>query len=195
MIEIGFHGKDKCVEILASAAFKEGKFCQAFVSDGWSFCRIDDKPVRRRSLECCPDIAILNDERLLTEVECDGIVIVNSPNPPEELKLFGDVVSVDATRHVLDILSPSLNGNVPDTFHVRQYDDMELVLELVAKPVINTVMLGAIAALKIVSMQSIADVMRVKNPKLVNAAWEIYKELESESRNWQQNCRLCKAYV
>ncbi len=161
MMEIGIYGKDgQAVKVLAYAAMSEEKFCQAFVSDNLSFCRIDVKPIRLRSLECRPDVMIFDEERHLLDFDCKGIAFVNSPS--EDI-WFADipVTAVDASGYLLESLYPKFNGtDMPDTFHVRRYEDMEQVRELVARPFVNTVMLGAVAALNIVSIESVTDAIR-----------------------------------
>lgn len=135
MIEIRFHGRGgqgavTAAEILAKAAFEDGKYCQAFPFFGaerkgapvMAFSRIHDKPIRRRYQVYNPDYVVVLDETLLEAVDIvsglkeGGKVIVNTE---EDLKLDSvEVYTIDATGIALDTLGV---------------------------PIVNTVMLGAFA--------------------------------------------------
>ncbi len=135
MIEIRFHGRGgqgavTAAEILAKAAFEDGKYCQAFPFFGaerkgapvMAFSRIHDKPIRRRYQVYNPDYVVVLDETLLEAVDIvsglkeGGKVIVNAE---EDLKLDSvEVYTIDATGIALDTLGV---------------------------PIVNTVMLGAFA--------------------------------------------------
>lgn len=82
MIEIRFHGRGgqgavTAAEILAKAAFEDGKYCQAFPFFGaerkgapvMAFSRINDKPIRRRYQVYNPDHVLVLDETLLEAVD------------------------------------------------------------------------------------------------------------------------------
>ena len=137
MIEIRFHGRGgqgavTAAEILAKAAFEDGKYCQAFPFFGaerkgapvMAFSRINDKPIRRRYQVYNPDYVIVLDETLLEAVDVlsglksGGKVVINSK---EKVDLGANVNSynIDATGIALDILGV---------------------------PIVNTVMLGAFAS-------------------------------------------------
>ncbi|MGZ7066852.1 MAG: pyruvate synthase subunit PorC [Methanobacterium sp.] len=137
MIEIRFHGRGgqgavTAAEILAKAAFEDGKYCQAFPFFGaerkgapvMAFSRIDDKQIRRRYQVYNPDYVIVLDETLLEAVDVlsglkkDGKVIINSKDQVD-LGENVDSYSIDATGIALDILGV---------------------------PIVNTVMLGAFAS-------------------------------------------------
>ncbi|WP_422286173.1 2-oxoacid:acceptor oxidoreductase family protein, partial [Trebonia sp.] len=78
--------------MLASAAFREDRYAQAFPSFGsermgapvMSFCRIDDKPIRTREPVTEPDALLIQDPTLLHQaglldgLRPDGYVLVNS---------------------------------------------------------------------------------------------------------------------
>ncbi len=135
MIEIRFHGRGgqgavTAAEILAKAAFEDGKYCQAFPFFGaerkgapvMAFSRIHDKPIRRRYQVYNPDYVVVLDETLLEAVDIvsglkeGGKVIVNTE---DDLKLDSvEVYTIDATGIALDTLGV---------------------------PIVNTVMLGAFA--------------------------------------------------
>ena len=99
MIEIRFHGRGgqgavTAAEILAKAAFEDGKYCQAFPFFGaerkgapvMAFTRISDKPIKKRYQVYNPDYVIVLDETLLEAVDVlsglkeEGKVIINSNN-------------------------------------------------------------------------------------------------------------------
>ena len=156
MIEIRFHGRGgqgavTAAEILAKAAFEDGKFCQAFPFFGaerkgapvMAFSRISDKPIRRRYQVYNPDYVIVLDETLLEAVNVlsglkeDGIVIINTKN---DIKLAENIesYSIDATGIALDILGV---------------------------PIVNTVMLGAFAGVTgLISLDSIIKVIKETFP-------------------------------
>lgn len=175
MIEIRFHGRGgqgavTAAEILAKAAFEDGKYCQAFPFFGaerkgapvMAFTRIADDPIRRRYQVYNPNYVIVLDETLLDAVDVlsglkeDGKVIINSKNPVD----LGEIESrnIDATGIALDILRV---------------------------PIVNTVMLGAFAgATGVVTVDSVVKVtketfpgkMGEKNAKAVEVAYEQIKK-------------------
>jgi pyruvate ferredoxin oxidoreductase gamma subunit len=97
MFQVRFHGRGgqgvvTAAELLAAAAFGEGRHAQAFPSFGsermgapvMSFCRIDDKPIRTREPVTEPDALVIQDPTLLHEAALftglgrAGYVLVNS---------------------------------------------------------------------------------------------------------------------
>ena len=128
MIEIRFHGRGgqgavTAANILASAAFKQGKYVQAFPFFGverrgapvTAFTRIDDKPIRIKTQIYEPDIVVVLDPSLLETVDVTaglkdgGTVIVNTEKSKEEVleklkKKPAKLALVDATTIALDIL-------------------------------------------------------------------------------------------
>jgi len=172
MMEVRFHGRGgqgavTAARLLAEAAFLEGKYCQAFPSFGaerrgapvLAFTRIDNKPIRIRSLVYEPNHVVVLDPTLLEAVNVaaglkrGGIIVVNAKETPEELKA-GKVAAVDATA---------------------------IALELLGTPITNTAMLGAFAkATKLVSLESVVKAIEgyfggklaEKNVAAVKAAYE-----------------------
>jgi 2-oxoisovalerate ferredoxin oxidoreductase gamma subunit len=172
MIEIRFHGRGgqgavTAARLLAEAAFNEGKYCQAFPSFGAerrgapvvAFTRIDDKPIRIRTLVYEPNHVVVLDPTLLEVVNVasglkrGGIIVINAKEVPEQLKAL-KVATVDATAIALDLLG---------------------------SPITNTAMLGAFArATKLVSLSSVVKVvdgyfggkLAEKNVAAVEAAYE-----------------------
>jgi pyruvate ferredoxin oxidoreductase gamma subunit len=97
MFQVRFHGRGgqgvvTAAELLASAAFSEDRYAQAFPSFGsermgapvMSFCRMDDKPIRTREPVAEPDALLIQDPTLLHQSDLfaglteDGYVLVNS---------------------------------------------------------------------------------------------------------------------
>jgi pyruvate ferredoxin oxidoreductase gamma subunit len=106
MFQVRFHGRGgqgvvTAAELLAEAAFKEGRQAQAFPSFGsermgapvMSFCRIDDKPIRTHEPVIEPDALIIQDPTLLHQAELfaglgpDGYMLINSARDFAELGL------------------------------------------------------------------------------------------------------------
>ena len=106
MFQVRFHGRGgqgvvTAAELLASAAFREGRHAQAFPSFGsermgapvMSFCRIDDKPIRTHEPVTEPDALIIQDPTLLHQAELfaglgpDGYMLVNAVRDFAELGL------------------------------------------------------------------------------------------------------------
>lgn len=108
MIQVRFHGRGgqgvvTAAELLASAAFREDRYAQAFPSFGsermgapvTSFCRIDDKPIRTREPITEPDALLIQDATLLHHPDTfsglrpAGYVLVNSAQSLGDLGLAG----------------------------------------------------------------------------------------------------------
>jgi pyruvate ferredoxin oxidoreductase gamma subunit len=120
MIEVRWHGRGgqgavTSVELLAIAAIGTGKYAQGFPSFGperrgapvAAFSRIDDKQIKVRSGIYKPDVVIVLDSSLIGLVNVtdglkpEGILIVNTPKTPQEVKqalnFAGQVATVDGT--------------------------------------------------------------------------------------------------
>ena len=106
MFQVRFHGRGgqgvvTAAELLASAAFREDRYAQAFPSFGsermgapvMSFCRIDDRPIRTREPVTAPDALLIQDPTLLHHsglldgLRPDGYVLVNSSRAVEDIGL------------------------------------------------------------------------------------------------------------
>ena len=140
MIEIRLHGRGgqgtvTAAELIAEAAFHDGKFSQAFPSFGIerrgapveAFARISDGPITLHSKIYKPDYLIIQDPTLINLHEVrQGItpktfIIINTEkNAADFKKIFGrnGIQTVPATQIALTILG---------------------------KPIINTTLLGAFA--------------------------------------------------
>jgi pyruvate ferredoxin oxidoreductase gamma subunit len=106
MFQVRFHGRGgqdvvTAAELLAAAAFSEGRYAQAFPSVGserigapvMSFCRIDDKLIRTHEPVTEPDALIIQDPTLLHQAELfaglnhQGYTLINSTKGFDELGL------------------------------------------------------------------------------------------------------------
>ena len=104
MLQIRIHGRGgqgvvTAAELLAMAAFKDGKFALAFPSFGSermgapvaAFCRISEQVIRAREPIVAPDVIVIQDSTLLHHVDVfggmspQGYVIINSTRTVEEL--------------------------------------------------------------------------------------------------------------
>lgn len=116
MIEIRFHGRGGqgavvASNILADAAFREGKYVQAFPYFGverrgapvTSFTRIDKNPIKIKSQVYNPNYVVVLDPTLMdvTDVTSglnkDGIILINSDKDPKYYNLPFKTATVDAT--------------------------------------------------------------------------------------------------
>lgn len=138
MIEIRFHGRGgqgavTAAEILAKAAFEDGKYSQAFPFFGverrgapvMAFTRIDDKPIQVRYQVQNPDYVVVLDDGLLDVVDVfsgvkDTSKIIINTNKKEKLESNKD-------KEVYDI------------------DGTGIALENLGVPIVNTIMLGSFA--------------------------------------------------
>ena len=116
MYEVRFHGRGgqgavTAANILAAAAFKEGKQVQAFPMFGVerrgapvaAFMRMDEKRIDLRTQVYKPDCVVVLDTTLLNVVDVSaglkegGIIILNTQKKPSEFSYKGKVFCVDAT--------------------------------------------------------------------------------------------------
>jgi pyruvate ferredoxin oxidoreductase gamma subunit len=159
MKEIRIHGRGgqgsvTAAELLAVAAFADGKFSQAFPAFGverrgapvQAFTRINEDPIRLRAQIYEPDYVIVQDPTLLEVVDVesgakdDGIILINSDFEPEhfDLNTNAKIMTVNATKIALDIIG---------------------------RPIVNTVLLGAFAgATGLIDPQSIKDAVMERFP-------------------------------
>lgn len=136
-MEIRIHGRGgqgavTAAELIATAAFYDGHFSQAFPSFGVerrgapleAYARIDDKFIRTRSQVYQPDFIILQDPTLIGAVNIlagakpNTILIINSIKDPKELGL-------------------------PKNTNVKTVPATEIANKTLGKPIINTALLGA----------------------------------------------------
>jgi pyruvate ferredoxin oxidoreductase gamma subunit len=159
MIEIRIHGRGgqgnvAAAELLSIAAFKDGKFSQAFPSFGaervgapvMAFVRIDDKKIRTREDVQNPDYLIVQDSNLIGSVPVldglkpDGLILVNSELKPEELQL-------------------------KTTAKVETIPATEIALEIIGRPIPNAIMIGAFCTITgLISIDAVQEAIMGKFP-------------------------------
>ncbi len=139
MKEIRIHGRGgqgsvTAAELIAVAAFEDGKWSQAFPYFGTerrgapvtAFARIADRQIRTRSQIYEPDYVIVQDPSLIHAVDVaggmreNGLLIINSEKKPSELKINTKA-------------------------RVKTFDATKLALEVIGLPIVNTALLGAFA--------------------------------------------------
>jgi pyruvate ferredoxin oxidoreductase gamma subunit len=160
--EIRLHGRGgqgvvTAAELLALAAFAEGRHAQAFPSFGSertgapviAFCRISDQPIRTHEPIAHPDALVIQDATLLHQVDLfaglreDGTVLVNTTRSVAELGLQ----ELAAARRVVA---------VPATRLGREH---------IGRPLSGTAMLGALAAVTgVVGLASLGAAIRERLP-------------------------------
>lgn len=160
MIEIRWHGRGgqgakTASQFLGEAALEAGKHIQAFPEYGPEragapircYTRIDDKPVNIHSPITKPKIVVVIDPTLLDSVdvaeglESEGILLVNSSQPPKDIR----------ARFKLDKQKAAT------------VDATKISLETLGKPMPNTPMLGALVKLnQVVSMDMIIEQVKRK---------------------------------
>jgi 2-oxoacid:acceptor oxidoreductase gamma subunit (pyruvate/2-ketoisovalerate family) len=166
MVEIRFHGRGgqgavKASDILAIAAFAEGKQVQAFPFFGverrgapvTAFTRISDEEIRIHSYIYEPDVLVVLDPTLIGAVPLtDGLkpggkIVINSGRKPEEFSF------PEADRpHVFTVDCSSIA--------------LKHKLGSPASPIVNTAILGAVArATGLVSLESISNAIRERIPQ------------------------------
>ncbi|MBT4277598.1 pyruvate ferredoxin oxidoreductase subunit gamma [Candidatus Falkowbacteria bacterium] len=180
MIEIRIHGRGgqgvvTAAELIAMAAFYEGFEAQAFPNFGVerrgapieAYARISDKPIKLRSQIYEPDIIVVQDDSLLSVVDVfkgikkDTKVIINSDKKLEDIFKTGCPVP---TKNIATISAT------------------KIALEILGKPIINTVMLGFFAKFSgLIKAESINKALKdkfkgeilKKNIRAVEYAYEI----------------------
>jgi 2-oxoacid:acceptor oxidoreductase gamma subunit (pyruvate/2-ketoisovalerate family) len=181
MVEIRIHGRGGqgaviAGKILASAVFKDGKYCQSFPAFGverrgapvTAFTRIDDRYVNLRCEIYEPDHLVVLDPTLMEGVNITaglkegGIIVVNSEKDASELSFDRKyrVATVDASG-----------------IAVRHH------LGTMTSPIVNTAILGAFArATGLVTIDSVIEAIResvpVRQEENAKAAKDAYDEVK-----------------
>lgn len=182
MKEIRIHGRGGqgsvvIAELLAIAAFKDGMYSQAFPYLGGggerrgapvqAFCRIDDEPIRLKFRINEPNHLIIQDASISEVV-----------NVYQGLKK-GSLVLVNSTRN------PEQLGIASPDFRIFCFPALEIALDILKKPIINTIMIGAFAALtggfkldclKEAINSKFPGELGVKNIEAMEAAYNIAKD-------------------
>lgn len=182
MKEIRIHGRGGqgslvLAQFMAIAASEDGRYGQAFPFLGgggerrgkpiMAFCRLSDQPIRLRSRVTDPDYVILQDASISKEVNVfgglknGGKVLVNTERAPEDIGLKGpyQIITVSAER---------------------------LAREILGRPIMNTALLGAFAALtKELSLEATLRAVQSRFPGKLGAknsrvVRESYEQVERE---------------
>jgi pyruvate ferredoxin oxidoreductase gamma subunit len=151
----GGQGVVTAAELLATAAFAEGAWAQAFPSFGSertgapvaAFCRVGDAPIRTREPITEPDCVIVQDVTVGEHVDVlaglrpGGLVLVNSAMPvtmPVKMPTSARLVTVPAT---------------------------DLALRHIGKPVPNAALVGAFAGVTgLLRLESVEAAIRERFP-------------------------------
>ncbi|MBR2665576.1 MULTISPECIES: pyruvate synthase subunit PorC [Methanobrevibacter] len=155
MIEIRFHGRGgqgsvTAAEILAKAAFKDGKYVQAFPFFGverrgapvMAFTRIDDKPIEMRYQIYNPDYVLVLDDGLLNVVD-----------------VFSGIK--DNTEVIINTTEFEGSGE----HKVHDIDATGIALDMLGRNIVNTIILGYFAKkTQVVSIESLVEVIKETFP-------------------------------
>ena len=154
----GGQGVVTAAELLSIAAFIEGRHAQAFPSFGSertgapvvSYCRIEDREIRRREPILEPDAVIVQDPTMLHSVDVfqgvkpDGYVLVNSNKGFLALSISAFVAKLPAG-------------------HARCVAATELAVKHVGRPVPNAALLGGFASMTgLLAFESVEKAIREK---------------------------------
>ncbi len=162
--EIRIHGRGgqgavTAAELIAVAAFYDGKCPQAFPNFGverrgapvMAYCRIADSPIRLREQVYTPDFVIIQDASLIGSVpelavgieDSKGVLINTEKQDWPEIK-NKNIIGVPATK---------------------------IALEKIGKPFINTALIGAFAAMsKLITLDSLKKAVSERFPENVAKA-------------------------
>jgi 2-oxoacid:acceptor oxidoreductase gamma subunit (pyruvate/2-ketoisovalerate family) len=166
MIEIRFHGRGgqgavKGSDILAMAAFREGKEVQSFPFFGverrgapvTAYTRISDDEIRIHCYIYEPDVLVVLDSSLMSAVPLtdglkpDGSIIINTTQPAASFPMSN---AAGARVYTVDCSSIALRHGLGSQ----------------AAPIVNTTILGAVSrATGLVSIESVMDCIREKIPQ------------------------------
>ena len=158
-IEIRIHGRGgqgsvTAAELLAVAAFEDGWYSQAFPMFGverrgapvFAFTRLRREHIKLRSQIYEPDYVIVQDATLIDVVDVasgtqpDSLIMINSEKEPAQFEIDAQcrIETVDATRIALDVIG---------------------------KPIVNTILLGAFAGLTgIIDLECIKNAVYARFP-------------------------------
>jgi pyruvate ferredoxin oxidoreductase gamma subunit len=143
MKEIRIHGRGGqgslvLAQFIAIAALEDGKYGQAFPFLGgggerrgkpiMAFCRLSDQPIRLRSRVSQPDYVIVQDATILNELDVtqglkkNGLLLINTEQALPALERSGQ-------------------------FQIRTFSADGLARSILGRPIMNTALLGAFAAI------------------------------------------------
>jgi pyruvate ferredoxin oxidoreductase gamma subunit len=168
MIALRVHGRGgqgvvTTAQVLAMAAFRDGRHAQAVPSFGsertgapvLATCRIDDRPIRGHEPIETPDVVVVQDPTLLHQVavfaglRSDGLALVNSAQDRQALGL-----------------DPLIEGA-----RVRTDPATDVARRVIGRPLPGAPLLGALAAIEgVVSIDAVDRALRERFPGPVGAA-------------------------
>lgn len=171
MFEIRIHGRGgqgvvTAAELLAVAAFADGRHAQAFPSFGSertgapvvAYCRLDERQIRTREPIASPDALIIVDPTLVHQVDLfaglprTGYLLINTARDLDALGL----------REALAPLDPGRARTVPAT---------EIARRRLGRPLPNAALLGAFAALTgEVTLESVTGAIQARFPDALATA-------------------------
>ncbi len=181
--EIRWHGRGgqgavTAAMILAQAAIFEGKHAQAFPEFGAerrgtpvrAYTRVSDKPILSRAPIMKPDVVVVLDSSLPSELYMPGLK-------------EGGLLLVNTKKNISDFAS-SIGV---DTMKYKLYtvDATKIALEILGVPIVNTAMVGALVkVLPVVSIKSVEKAIMEtfpgrlgeKNVEAVKTAYESVAE-------------------
>lgn len=184
MKEIRIHGRGGqgslvLAQFMAIAALEDGKYGQAFPFLGgggerrgkpiMAFCRLNERPIRLRSRVNEPDYVIVQDATIVHELDVTeglkdtGMILVNTEKEASRLDLKG-------------------------SFQVFSISANEVARRILGRPIINTALLGAFAALtKELSLDATLRAVRDRFPgelgeKNVQVIREVFERMIGELR-------------
>ena len=181
LVEIRWHGRGgqgivSVSRLLAEAALLDKKHVQSFPEFGpersgapvRGFTRISDEPISIHSQIYNPNVVVVVDPTLLNAnvaagLATDGTIIANTERSINELKKLLSVQNA----------------------HVYSVNARRIALDILARPIYNTAMLGAlIKVVPITSFESIANAVRARFPgtlgeKNVEVVKRAYEEVAS----------------
>jgi len=184
MVEIRIHGRGgqgvvTAAELIAIAAFKDGKQAQAFSSFGVertgapveSYVRIDDQPIITRQQIYRPNVLIVQDASLLGAIDVakgadkNTLIIINTAKNKDELKIN---------------LPPGARKN-----NLHFIDATKIAIAIIGKNIVNTVILGAFAKVSgLISLKSLTEAVK---EKFAGHEDVINKNIKAVKRTYQSN--------
>jgi len=160
--EIRLHGRGgqgvvTAAELIAQAAFADGKYAQAFPAFGsermgapvQSFVRISENVIRARNQVHNPDYLIIQDATLIGTIDVaaglkpGGLIIVDTEKDPDQLglKINGKILTIPASR---------------------------IASEIIGRPIQNTTLLGYFAAVTgLISLEAVKNAIMDRFPGLI----------------------------
>jgi len=154
----GGQGSVTAAELIAKAAFNDGKEAQAFPNFGverrgapvMAFARISNKTINTREQIYTPEYVILQDVTLMNSIDIfQGVhektsVIINTEKKAEELK------------------------GIPYNVNIYTVPATQVAIDIIGRPIVNTLLIGYFAKItEEVSLNSVVDAIKEKFDKKI----------------------------